>query len=110
MSIEVTPMDIEVTPMEPPARPRPHLVTLPGMPRPAPSQDQPAAKAADQPDAAPGLAPATKAEIKDLRFYYRQTEALKGVSLPLYDKRVTAFIGPSGCGKSTLPARLEPHL
>ena len=102
MSIEVTPMDIEVTPMEPPARPRPHLVTLPGMPRPAPSQDQPAAKAADQPDAAPGLAPATKAEIKDLRFYYRQTEALKGVSLPLYDKRVTAFIGPSGCGKSTL--------
>ena len=28
--------------------------------------------------------------------------ALKGINLPLYEKRVTAFIGPSGCGKSTL--------
>ncbi|HEX9461082.1 MAG TPA: phosphate ABC transporter ATP-binding protein PstB [Alphaproteobacteria bacterium] len=41
-------------------------------------------------------------EIKDLRFYYKKFEALKGISLPIYDKRVTAFIGPSGCGKSTL--------
>ncbi len=41
-------------------------------------------------------------EIKDLRFYYKKYEALKGISLPIYDKRVTAFIGPSGCGKSTL--------
>ena len=24
------------------------------------------------------------------------------MSLPLYDRKVTAFIGPSGCGKSTL--------
>jgi len=48
--------------------------------------------------------PATpaKIEIKDLRFYYKKFEALKGISLPIYDKRVTAFIGPSGCGKSTL--------
>ena len=29
-------------------------------------------------------------------------DALKDINLPLYDKRVTAFIGPSGCGKSTL--------
>jgi phosphate transport system ATP-binding protein len=43
-----------------------------------------------------------KIEIKDLRFYYKKYEALKGISLPIYDKRVTAFIGPSGCGKSTL--------
>ncbi|HEX6977868.1 MAG TPA: phosphate ABC transporter ATP-binding protein PstB [Alphaproteobacteria bacterium] len=47
-------------------------------------------------------APNVKVEIKDLRFYYKDFEALKGISLPLYDKRVTAFIGPSGCGKSTL--------
>ena len=45
---------------------------------------------------------AMKIEIKDLRFYYKKYEALKGISLPIYDKRVTAFIGPSGCGKSTL--------
>jgi phosphate transport system ATP-binding protein len=27
---------------------------------------------------------------------------LKNITLPLHDRRVTAFIGPSGCGKSTL--------
>jgi len=47
-------------------------------------------------------APTTKVEIRDVRFYYKKFEALKGISLPLYDRRVTAFIGPSGCGKSTL--------
>jgi phosphate transport system ATP-binding protein len=46
--------------------------------------------------------PQTKAVIKDLRFYYRNFEALQGINLELYDRRVTAFIGPSGCGKSTL--------
>jgi len=44
----------------------------------------------------------TRIEIKNLKFYYKKYEALKGISLPIYDKRVTAFIGPSGCGKSTL--------
>jgi phosphate transport system ATP-binding protein len=46
--------------------------------------------------------PQTKVVIKDLRFYYRNYEALKGINIELYDRRVTAFIGPSGCGKSTL--------
>jgi phosphate transport system ATP-binding protein len=40
--------------------------------------------------------------IRDLSFYYDTNKALKNISLPLYDKQVTAFIGPSGCGKSTL--------
>jgi phosphate transport system ATP-binding protein len=40
--------------------------------------------------------------IRNLSFYYGRNQALKGVSLPLYDRKVTAFIGPSGCGKSTL--------
>src|SRR6185295_787220 len=44
----------------------------------------------------------TKVEIKNLDFFYGKFQALKGISLPLYDRRVTAFIGPSGCGKSTL--------
>ena len=43
-----------------------------------------------------------KVVIKDVRFYYKKFEALKGINLALHDKRVTAFIGPSGCGKSTL--------
>jgi phosphate transport system ATP-binding protein len=46
--------------------------------------------------------PQTKVVIKDLRFYYRNYEALKGINIELYDRRVTAIIGPSGCGKSTL--------
>ncbi|HXP75467.1 MAG TPA: phosphate ABC transporter ATP-binding protein PstB [Stellaceae bacterium] len=47
-------------------------------------------------------APPEKVLVRDLRFYYKQYEALKGINLGLRDKRVTAFIGPSGCGKSTL--------
>jgi phosphate transport system ATP-binding protein len=43
-----------------------------------------------------------KISIRKLSFYYGATKALNGISLPLYEKKVTAFIGPSGCGKSTL--------
>jgi len=43
-----------------------------------------------------------KADIRDVSFYYGKYHALKNISLPLHDRRVTAFIGPSGCGKSTL--------
>ncbi|NBS02472.1 MAG: ATP-binding cassette domain-containing protein, partial [Rhizobiales bacterium] len=43
-----------------------------------------------------------KIDVRDLRFYYGETQALKTISLPLYANKVTAFIGPSGCGKSTL--------
>jgi phosphate transport system ATP-binding protein len=53
-----------------------------------------------EPETAPRTAP--KVVVKDVRFYYKKFEALKGISLVLHDKRVTAFIGPSGCGKSTL--------
>jgi phosphate transport system ATP-binding protein len=43
-----------------------------------------------------------KVDIRQLSFYYGGNKALKEVSVPLYDRKVTAFIGPSGCGKSTL--------
>src|SRR5262245_6438671 len=42
-----------------------------------------------------------KAEAKNLGFYYTNFHALKAISMPLYEKKVTALIGPSGCGKST---------
>ena len=45
---------------------------------------------------------AEKLSIRNLEFYYGASKALNGISLPLYQNRVTAFIGPSGCGKSTL--------
>ena len=44
----------------------------------------------------------TKVDIRDLSFFYGATKSLKNVTVPLYDRKVTAFIGPSGCGKSTL--------
>lgn len=46
--------------------------------------------------------PAVKASVEDFSFYYGDFRALKGINLPVYEKRVTALIGPSGCGKSTL--------
>ena len=43
-----------------------------------------------------------KMNVRDLNFYYGKFQALKNISLPIAEKKVTAFIGPSGCGKSTL--------
>ncbi len=53
---------------------------------------------------APSERPAVpeKISISDLDFFYGAFKALKSISLPLFEKKVTAFIGPSGCGKSTL--------
>jgi len=52
-----------------------------------------------QPDPA---APVEKISVRNLRFFYGTSEALHGVTLPFYNRHVTALIGPSGCGKSTL--------
>jgi NitT/TauT family transport system ATP-binding protein len=43
-----------------------------------------------------------KISVRNLNFFYGGNRALKDVNVPLYAKKVTAFIGPSGCGKSTL--------
>lgn len=43
-----------------------------------------------------------KFNILDLDLWYGDFQALKGVSLDIPEKEITAFIGPSGCGKSTL--------
>ncbi|MGQ0445608.1 MAG: phosphate ABC transporter ATP-binding protein PstB [Beijerinckiaceae bacterium] len=54
------------------------------------------------PQAAIGPAPLKhKVAVRDLKFYYGDSLALKGISIPLYARKATAFIGPSGCGKST---------
>ncbi len=46
--------------------------------------------------------PPPKLAIRDLRFFYGDTLALKGIDLAIHANKVTALIGPSGCGKSTL--------
>ena len=43
----------------------------------------------------------TKAESRGLSFYYGDFRALKNISMPVHEHKVTALIGPSGCGKST---------
>lgn len=45
-----------------------------------------------------------RSQVKSLSFSYNPKDkvVLKNVSLPIFDKKVTALIGPSGCGKTTL--------
>jgi phosphate transport system ATP-binding protein len=52
--------------------------------------------------AASTLPLAEKISVRNVNFFYGEYKALKGISMPIYDKKVTALIGPSGCGKSTL--------
>ena len=43
---------------------------------------------------------------KDLVLYYESFQALRGITMEIPEKQITALIGPSGCGKSTF---LNPH-
>jgi phosphate transport system ATP-binding protein len=63
-----------------------------------------------------------KMRTENLSVYYGGFRAVADVTLPIYDRRITAIIGPSGCGKSTLlrslnrmnelvpSARVEGHI
>ncbi|SFG82224.1 phosphate transport system ATP-binding protein [Desulfotomaculum arcticum] len=44
---------------------------------------------------------ANKMATKNLKLFYKNFQALKDVTLPVIENKVTALIGPSGCGKST---------
>ncbi|MEO8026274.1 MAG: phosphate ABC transporter ATP-binding protein PstB [Bryobacteraceae bacterium] len=49
-------------------------------------------------DTAPFVA---KLSAVDLNFFYGSFQALHGITMEVFENKVTAFIGPSGCGKST---------
>ena len=45
--------------------------------------------------------PSTRIAIEHLDAFFGEVHAVRGVSVELTDRTVTAIIGPSGCGKST---------
>ena len=40
-------------------------------------------------------------EIENLNLFYGDFQALKNITIDIYENEVAALIGPSGCGKST---------
>jgi phosphate transport system ATP-binding protein len=54
-----------------------------------------------EPSSEPEVARSNKMEAIGLRAFYGKNEAVKGIDMPIVDRKVTAVIGPSGCGKST---------
>ena len=50
---------------------------------------------------APAQENALKISARNVEVFYGDARAIKGVSLEIPEKQVTALIGPSGCGKST---------
>ena len=51
--------------------------------------------------APPAAQTSLKMTARNVRVFYGEFEAIKGVSIDVTREDVTAFIGPSGCGKST---------
>jgi phosphate transport system ATP-binding protein len=49
----------------------------------------------------PTLKKVPKIEARDVKVWYGNFNAIKGISMDIKPNTVTAFIGPSGCGKST---------
>lgn len=43
----------------------------------------------------------TKMVVRDMDLFYGKFQALEGINMDIYEKKVTALIGPSGSGKST---------
>jgi phosphate transport system ATP-binding protein len=64
-------------------------------------QERAARRAATEAEEAGSPAAPLKMEAQKLEAWFDTTRALKGVSLPIAERKVTAIIGPSGCGKST---------
>ena len=45
--------------------------------------------------------PAVKLSIENLSAWFASQQAIRGISMDVSERQVTAIIGPSGCGKST---------
>ena len=45
--------------------------------------------------------PPVRMETRNLSVFYGKKPGVKEITLPIYDRQITALIGPSGCGKTT---------
>ncbi len=61
----------------------------------------------NEPPGAPDDAGPAKIDVRNVDFWYGQSQALFGVTMKIPARKVTALIGPSGCGKSTLLRNLN---
>lgn len=78
------------------------MSSQPGSSAAALAADEKAAETAAPAKVSPRVVGPYKAEVRNINFWYGAYHALKNISLPFPDKKVTALIGPSGCGKTTL--------
>ena len=62
----------------------------------------PVTDAVTQERAAPRRADSVKMSLEAVSVFYGAFCAVREVSMPVRDRRITSIIGPSGCGKSTL--------
>src|SRR4051812_35507615 len=65
-----------------------------------PQRSAPGGVATEAPETAPERS--VVFDVDDLAVYYAAFRAVAGVTLPIREHEITAFIGPSGCGKTTV--------
>src|SRR5688572_21695527 len=70
-------------------------------PQPRKSSSDELPRSSNSPSTNPPAPAVEKMRADRLHAFFGKTEAIKGVSMGLADREVTAIIGPSGCGKST---------
>lgn len=46
-------------------------------------------------------------KCKDIKKFYQDTAALRGINLDIYSKKLTLLVGPSGSGKTTLMSIIQ---
>jgi phosphate transport system ATP-binding protein len=73
-------------------QPEQNTVTNVHLPQPTVHQD----RVEDSPAGTPVF------DVKDVSVYYGSFEAVTNVSMPIYEREITAFIGSSGSGKTTV--------
>ncbi len=74
------------------------VMTLNEPTKPVPTVPRPIA---EKPASPPAPSSDITFDVQNLSVFYGANEAVKGVSLQINSRAVTAVIGPSGCGKST---------